>query len=678
MLMTNDISHTLGLRLLIRSIEQLRDQPLWPLCEPSVREDIEVLINNYGVSSGGTDAASTGAVAMEEALSFYYRMHNDTSFEVKMLGLMQQAESIYTTMLAGATNLVYGIPHATYLRPPQTLFAASSILWEQERKDSIVHGRRATLHSTTAADPKKVHPGRLPHGMAFGSPLPATPPHAHTRIHTPARTHTHAHTYTTGTRTDTYAQARTHTHAHTRTHARPLPAQDAEQRKLARKAAAEEAEVDEYLLQLFRRSADAISESLHQVLVNDLPRTPGCMRMRNLVFACGSYLVVYAGLFCSAWWRKDLAEMQTLLMHAPNKADFLKLFKVKGDLVLQLREQVMQSIEVQVDEGPASSNLSEWLLSSDGVQDDYVDSEDDHDDGFDSDTSNLSAKLLDEIFKKPVKPLTAADRRELRAKEEYVYGVLRLACVQLVTIRMQTFLSDLGADLDELDTVSPLLYRLMAVFEAWSLQCEMYIKGLDPPENALRLDSYAPPTSQEWKINSMCWAQPAALFGCSPGLFLCIACADLCLAQSHAARSTGMPQYSDAPLIVVHFLWLTYAPLLSPNSNEPLIVLHSLCADLFAPLSKQRCWTTTTTRSRARTRPCAGCGTSSCARSRCAGSCCACSSGRTYVVVFGAVIRIHKDSRSALHLARLQKCMLVGGFVRISHGTRESIVLEAG
>lgn len=34
--------------------------------------------------------------------------------------------------------------------------------------------------------------------------------------------------------------------------------------------------------------------------------------------------------------------------------------------------------------------------------------------GFDSDTSNLSAKLLDEIFKKPIKALSAADKRELR------------------------------------------------------------------------------------------------------------------------------------------------------------------------------------------------------------------------------------------------------------------------
>lgn len=45
-----------------------------------------------------------------------------------------------------------------------------------------------------------------------------------------------------------------------------------------------------------------------------------------------------------------------------------------------------------------------------------VDYDDDGEDetGFDSDTSNLSAKLLDEIFKKPVKALSAADKRELR------------------------------------------------------------------------------------------------------------------------------------------------------------------------------------------------------------------------------------------------------------------------
>lgn len=33
-------------------------------------------------------------------------------------------------------------------------------------------------------------------------------------------------------------------------------------------------------------------------------------------------------------------------------------------------------------------------------------------------------------------------------KEEYVYGVLRLACVQYVTISFQTFLASVGAEFE--------------------------------------------------------------------------------------------------------------------------------------------------------------------------------------------------------------------------------------
>jgi hypothetical protein len=33
-------------------------------------------------------------------------------------------------------------------------------------------------------------------------------------------------------------------------------------------------------------------------------------------------------------------------------------------------------------------------------------------------------------------------------KEEYIYGVLRLACVQYVTLSLQTFLGTMGVDFD--------------------------------------------------------------------------------------------------------------------------------------------------------------------------------------------------------------------------------------
>lgn len=46
-----------------------------------------------------------------------------------------------------------------------------------------------------------------------------------------------------------------------------------------------------------------------------------------MVFVSETYLVVYAALFCSAWWRRDLGQMQSLLINAPTKAGFYKTFK---------------------------------------------------------------------------------------------------------------------------------------------------------------------------------------------------------------------------------------------------------------------------------------------------------------------------------------------------------------
>jgi hypothetical protein len=43
----------------------------------------------------------------------------------------------------------------------------------------------------------------------------------------------------------------------------------------------------------------------------------------------GSQLNIKQRGACSSWWRKDLGQMQALLMNAPNKDAFYKLFKVK-------------------------------------------------------------------------------------------------------------------------------------------------------------------------------------------------------------------------------------------------------------------------------------------------------------------------------------------------------------
>lgn len=51
-LMTGELSHDMGLRLIIRSIEQLRKEPSWPYCASAVNEDVQALIDKYGITSG--------------------------------------------------------------------------------------------------------------------------------------------------------------------------------------------------------------------------------------------------------------------------------------------------------------------------------------------------------------------------------------------------------------------------------------------------------------------------------------------------------------------------------------------------------------------------------------------------------------------------------------------------
>lgn len=41
----------------------------------------------------------------------------------------QRVDQVHSTMIAWSRNLVLGIPHATYLRPPQTLFRQSQVVW---------------------------------------------------------------------------------------------------------------------------------------------------------------------------------------------------------------------------------------------------------------------------------------------------------------------------------------------------------------------------------------------------------------------------------------------------------------------------------------------------------------------------------------------------------------------
>lgn len=70
-LMTGELSHDMGLRLIIRSIEQLHKDPAWPHCATAITEDVQALIDKYGITSGSGMASRNCAPRYTEIISFF-------------------------------------------------------------------------------------------------------------------------------------------------------------------------------------------------------------------------------------------------------------------------------------------------------------------------------------------------------------------------------------------------------------------------------------------------------------------------------------------------------------------------------------------------------------------------------------------------------------------------------
>jgi hypothetical protein len=70
-------------------VKQCRLEPIWPgRLGKLVDGQEQRLVDLYFVwEYACADEGSTGVEAMLQALHFYYRMHNDLSYEVKMLGI---------------------------------------------------------------------------------------------------------------------------------------------------------------------------------------------------------------------------------------------------------------------------------------------------------------------------------------------------------------------------------------------------------------------------------------------------------------------------------------------------------------------------------------------------------------------------------------------------------------
>jgi hypothetical protein len=82
--------------------------------------------------------------------------------------------------------------------------------------------------------------------------------------------------------------------------------------------------------------------------------------------------------------------------------------------------------------------LASFLLTVDpDAMLEYDDFGDADETGYESDTSNLSAKLLDEIFRKPARVLSAIEKRELRevSKCGAVFFV-NILCISTIYTRL--------------------------------------------------------------------------------------------------------------------------------------------------------------------------------------------------------------------------------------------------
>eukprot|EP01134_Creolimax_fragrantissima_P007867 CFRG7867T1 len=465
------VAHQIGLRLLIRSMEQMRSVAQWSVVSPFVRGEAVILKDSYGVVGHGADSPDkAGAEALLDALSFYYRMHDDLTIEIKMLGVLGYHDQILFQLQDQSRNMVLGIPYATYMRKPNTRGTGAS---------------RKHTNSTTNPNCND----------------------SNAEIVIDANTtseHEYSHSYERRTRSSAAAL-----HADVD----DIPSV--------------------YLMHVFEKTSHTISDSVSQLLSNadQLPPGPVSDRLLSLRLLGESFLVVYAGLFVSSWWSCGLDRMQDLLVNVPSYGLFTDIFEnteseniTSGTSVgIGLPRGVtsnwcptissLHKDKVVVDPNARPSfrlkpaMMTEYFLRvidfndfSEDI-DILVDSDDDTS-SIGSNESNYSAKLLDAILNEDKNRLTPDEIREHKERDAYVYAVLRFACIQLATLSMQRFVVDLQlGDMDGIYETSPLLYSLLVVFEAWAAQVEDYTQRLPAPRNILMLPDYLEMTDNTPHLN---------------------------------------------------------------------------------------------------------------------------------------------------------------------------------
>lgn len=80
-----------------------------------------------------------------------------------------------------------------------------------------------------------------------------------------------------------------------------------------------------------------------------------------MVFVSETYLVVYAALFCSAWWRRDLGQMQSLLINAPTKQGFYKSFKACKGRRMNVEAMLQRQLSTLTDGAGSFSTARAFL-----------------------------------------------------------------------------------------------------------------------------------------------------------------------------------------------------------------------------------------------------------------------------------------------------------------------------
>ncbi|KNC82863.1 hypothetical protein SARC_04863 [Sphaeroforma arctica JP610] len=453
------VAHQIGLRLLIRSMEQMRSTASWTIVSPYVRAEAQMLKDSYGVVGHGADSADkAGAEALLDALSFYYRMHDDLTIEIKMLGVLGYYNQILFQLQDQSRNLVLGIPHATYMRRPISREAGAT-----KHKFNESDAPSITVSEVDVLSKKNVNQI----DMTAAATLLAD--------------------------TDDVPSA--------------------------------------YLLHVFEKTSYTISDSVFQLLSNSalLPKHEQMSeRLLSLRLLGESFLVVYAGLFVSSWWSRGLDLMQDLLVNVPSQGLFREVFENKGNPKKKrfkknrshnpaeaansgLSHSGLKLAQVPMDpDKKPTFDLRPVLMTKYFLR--QIDFNDFSDAGYGSDDdssddtmsvasgdSNISAKLLDAVLNEDKNKLNPDKVRERKERDAYVYAVLRLACVHLVTVSMQRFIVDMElGDMAGLYETSPLLYSLLVVFEAWGDQVQDYTMRLPAPKNILMLDDYNRNTEPEF------------------------------------------------------------------------------------------------------------------------------------------------------------------------------------